>query len=209
MVSLTFLHIAYRLISESHPHVEVISHIFTMGMDSEPRISTHEDEHSTPRQMKRYIQRVGLICRRWNSVTRWQTNPHFWETYLHLRMKAATLNNNEEYEYCFKAVTRFRQALRSAQDGDIRLHWGNSIAANQMTEKDYVPWSRIYMHCVAMLANYSSQINAINLWHLTDFEYSFAKSLISALDHPCRFTDLKIRHCGQQSLGATSSTPHH
>src|ERR1700761_6662182 len=159
-----------------------------MGMDSESR---RRQKDSTPREMKAFIRRVSLVCRRWNRITRWKANPHFWQTHLVLTLSLVDDRGHENAStHRFHAVTLFRRACDTVQDSDISLRWYNDGELLQRTE--FITWTRIFMHCIAGLADYSHQISILDLHYLDEYAYSFAKNFICRLRDPRRLSGITI-----------------
>ena len=159
-----------------------------------PQLST-----SKARCMKTFISRVALVCHRWNTITRWKTNYHFWETDLVLIHHKSLCNSAMSLHSArVQAVTDFRQALHTARDSDIRLMWYSSKEVSR--EHDDIVWSRIFMHYVAMLTTRSSNITRVGLEHLNEYEYSFAKVFLSGLEEPVQLSSVHIVNCGAHPL---------
>src|ERR1700761_6069195 len=134
--------------------IEIISHIFSIGSDSDLAPYLH---YSQPRHIKPYIGLVAQVCRRWNTITRWKTNSHFWVTILYLQPDPLDGGDSAvKYAYKLHTVSQFRFALSTVKDSDITLVW-RQVDASQMLPNDRATWSRIFMHCVAMLSEYSHQ----------------------------------------------------
>src|ERR1700761_4267617 len=93
--------------------IEIISLIFTIGSDDNADGSIYESIYSSPRHIKPYIGLVAQLCRRWNTITRWKANAHFWITELSLRLTPDGLNNDAMSQYCHRVrtVSKFRHAL--------------------------------------------------------------------------------------------------
>src|ERR1700761_5608301 len=105
---------------------EIISHIFTIGSDNE---SFYAD-YSLPRHIKPYINIVSQVCRRWNAITRWKTNAHFWVTNFGLHLLSSIEGDDiSQHNHRVHTVTRFRHALRSAGDSDVTLFWRSNLSA--------------------------------------------------------------------------------
>src|ERR1700761_6078666 len=85
----------------------------------------------------------------------------------------------------------------TAGPSDIELIW-NHDSAEMMSPDDRSIWSRVFMHCVAMLSKYSRQLE-VRLWGMNDYEYSFAKAFVCGLESPCGLQRLAIETCGAAS----------
>src|ERR1700761_8738149 len=96
-------------------------------MDSESqRISSARS--TRPRHLKLFIRRAAMICRRWERITRWKTNDHFWEAILVLKMKKNNVAPIVQHIHCIETVSKFRSALVESHNCDIRLCWtSNSL----------------------------------------------------------------------------------
>src|ERR1700761_2818145 len=177
--------------------IEVISYIFTIDSDYDYYVSGY----SQPRHINPYIGLVAQVCRRWHTITKWKANPHFWVTRLHLELYSyKETDNMSRHSHLVHTVTHFRHALSTVEDSEITLHWDHD-RAEKMILADRIAWSRIFMHCVAMLSEYSRQLTEVNLRYLNDYEYGFAKAFLSGLESPYRLQTLDIASCG-----ATAST---
>ena len=107
--------------------IEIISHIFSIGSASDSaRLYL---DFSQPRHIKPYIGLVTQICRRWNTITRWEANSHFWVTSLYLRLISSSGGDDMfQYNHYVRTVTKFRHALSTAGDSDITLCWSHDEA---------------------------------------------------------------------------------
>src|SRR6201996_3936399 len=183
--------------------IEIISHIFSIGADSDS--ASPYPDHSQPRHIKPYIGLVTQICRRWNTITRWEANSHFWVTSLYLRLISSSGGGDMfQYNHYVRTVTKFRHALSTAGDSDITLFWSHR-GAKGMPPNDRTTWSRIFMHCVAILSEYCRQLTQVDLRYLNDYEHSFAKACLSGLESPWRLQTLYIDTCGATSSAETST----
>jgi len=156
--------------------------------------------------MKPYICRVAQVCRRWEIVARWKSNPHFWQTSLTLRLFSNREEDRDEFSlhnHRICTVTRFRHALSTAEDSDISLSW-DCYSRDNMSTSDRTTWSRIFMHCVSMLSKNSSQLVYLHLRFLNDHEYGFAKAFLTGLESPRGLQTLSTRSCGAASSTETS-----
>src|ERR1700761_3969788 len=181
--------------------IEIISYIFTINSDSESNVTYY----SQPRHIKAYIGLVAQVCRRWNTITRWKSNSHFWVTNLCLHLlDYAEDDDMLQYNHRVRTITKFRHALSTAGDSDITLYWSHG-EAKEMPSNDRTTWSRIFMHCVAILSEYCRQLTQVDLWYLNDYEYNFAKAFLSGLESPCRLQTLYINECGATSSAETST----
>ena len=97
-----------------------------------------------------------------------------------------------------RTVEEFRYALSTAEDSEISLIW-NHHREEEMSTEDRTTWSRILMHCVSMLLLYSRQLVNVDLWHLNEDEYSFAKAWLSGLESPCGLQRLIVSACRAES----------
>src|ERR1700761_4949558 len=173
--------------------LEIVLHIFSIASDSESRGLNY----SQPRYMKPFVGRVAQVCRRWAAIMHWKANSHFWTTDLHLQLSALVGPHDtiSLHNHCVCMVMTFRRALSAAEDGDIALHWNHHLD-EQMSTDGCTIWSRIFMHCVSMLSQHSSQLVGVHLRHLSEYKYSFAKAWLSGLESSSRLQRLSVPLCG-------------
>src|ERR1700761_5967098 len=109
-----------------------------------------------------------------------------------------------QHNHRIRTVAKFREAFNTANDSDITLHWFNysiNISAN-----GYTSWTRIFMHCVAMLSDHKHHLVEVHLSSLDNFEYRFAKAFLSGSESSIRSQRLVTVECGGTSNTEASSS---
>src|ERR1700761_2587277 len=183
--------------------IEIISHIFSIDSDSDSaRLYL---DFSQPRHIKPYIGLVAQVCHRWNTIAWWKSNSQFWVTNLSLKVfYYGGYGDMLKYNHHVRTVTKFRHALSTVGDSDITLDWSH-VGPKEMPPNDRTTWSRIFIHCIAVLSEYTRQLTQVHLRYLNDYEYNFAKAFLSGLESPCRLQRLYIDACGAASSAETSA----
>src|ERR1700761_3108422 len=126
--------------------------MFTLGSDDKSYEHTY---YSQPRRIKPYIVRAAQVCHRWRRITQWKPNSYFWVTELTLTLVSPRENDNlSQHNHHVLTVTTFRHARSTIKDSDITLVWEYQ---SNLSVTDRAACSRIFMHCVAMLSEYSRQ----------------------------------------------------
>ena len=108
-----------------------------------------------------------------------------------------------QHNHLVGTVAKFKYALSTVRNSDIILYWGDGFAKTT-SPNDRTTWSRIFMHCIAMLVEYSCQLMEVHLYNLKDCEYGFAKTFLSGLESPRKLQTLHIISCGAASSPGTS-----
>src|ERR1700761_6830085 len=75
---------------------------------------------------------------------------------LHL-VSSGEIDDMSQYNHRVHTVKRFRRALSSAEDRDITLFW-YTRPWGALSINDRSTWSRIFMHCIAMLSEADLQL---------------------------------------------------